>query len=150
MIVKGLVLNAPLEMTPVEERVFELSKCLEVGIITDDGVYRIRLEKGFQSNLRSGSNILDCIIPHCGNQMVAVAYLVHDMFYSCDENGEHLASKEIADKLLEAMLVYAGVSKVKAKLVKKSVQWFGNTAWNEYDTLCKRNQGLYSFRWDAK
>ena len=150
MKIKSITINAPLELTPIKERYFELAKRLEVAIYTDDGVYRYTVEKGFNTNLRSGSNVIDCIVPHVGNQMIAVAYLVHDVGYNVSEAGQHLVSKEFADKLLEAMLVYAGVSKVKAKIVKKSVQWFGQSAYDEYDEVCAHNQGKYWFRWDSK
>ena len=150
MKIKSITINAPLEITPVEERIYDLMKDLEVSIVTDDGVYRYTLKKGFRTNFRSGSNIIDCFVPHIGKQMVAIAYLIHDANYNSSDTCSHLVSKELADKLLEAMLVYAGVSKVKAKIVKKSVQWFGQSAYDEYDDICKHNQGLYWFRWDSK
>ena len=62
---------------------------------------------------------------------------------------EHPVSRKLADELLRAVLVYAGMGKFKASLVYNSVRLFGDPAYDDDDALTSMNSKLFSFEWAA-
>ena len=64
--------------------------------------------------------------------------------------GEHPVSKKLADELLKAMLINAGMSSWKASLVHTSVKLFGKSAYEEDDILTEKNSMLFTFLWSDK
>ena len=71
--------------------------------------YRIIIKKGFVTNFRSGTDLLNPFVPRTGQNDKSVAYAVHDAMYSWVKQGDkliHLMPKEQADDMLKAMLEF--------------------------------------------
>lgn len=136
-------------LTAVDDRFFELQNRVEATVFTDEGKLCYTLLPGFKSNFRSGPGIVDCIVPHIGNKDVQICWLLHDVAYNADSDGNHILSKELADEILRQMLIRAGFNSWTARCVYGSVKLFGQSAYDEYDDVCKHNEGLYTFHWFA-
>ncbi|MEE0937744.1 MAG: hypothetical protein UIG52_06905 [Bacteroidales bacterium] len=121
-------------------------------ISTDVGVFTFAFDFGFITNFRSGGVLVDFFLDQIGTTLVQLAYLLHDACYTpCFMlAGEHPVSKKLADELLKAMLIYAGMSSWKASLVHTSVKLFGKSAYDEDDELTEENSKLFTFSWEAK
>jgi len=150
MKVKKVESDKPIEVTPISERFYDLSDDIEIKVTTDEGVLVYKAKKGCRTNFRSGCAGVDIFVDHIGNPDTQFAYFCHDLAYNADKDGNHILSKPTADDLLEKMLIYAGHSKFMACLVKRSVELFGKSAYEEYDDVCKHNEGLFSLEWRAK
>lgn len=152
VIVNGRRENFSLEVIPMGERLYKLSKPLYVRIYTDEGVFTFAFDFGFITNFRSGGVLVDFFLDQIGTTLVQLAYLLHDACYTpCFMlAGEHPVSKKLADELLKAMLIYAGMSSWKASLVHTSVKLFGKSAYEEDDDLTEENSRLFTFLWSDK
>lgn len=107
----------------VDDRNIKFEKRCLIDLITDEGIYSYCIMPGFITNGRSGPGIVDGFAPHFGDSEMLIAWILHDAAYY------ELLSKELADDILKQMLMLAGMSWVKANIVKKSVQWFGGDAY---------------------
>jgi hypothetical protein len=67
--------------------------------------YKFLIKKGFVTNLRSGSDLLNPWIPRMGDKDMTLAYILHDALYTWNECGDHFLQKNVADDLLKAMLI---------------------------------------------
>lgn len=123
------------------EDLYRLSCDVCVSIWTDEGLIEWELKTGFPTNMRSGSHVIDGIIPKFSkNQKYNAALLCHDAAYTkCDKDGNNYLSKNLADEMLRQMVVLSReVGTFKANLMFKMLKWFGNSA---YD--CP-NEGQYA------
>jgi len=141
--------------TPISDKEHKLAepRMITVNMPAGKG-YRFLLDKNFVTNLRSGTDLINPIIPKHGNEMRTYAYIVHDALYTV-----HYFSREFTDNLLKAWLTYADEEtrleikneealpepdKKYIKLLKsqilgsakiwaiwKTVSWFGKSAFNE-------------------
>lgn len=157
MKVKSIIVNGrrerfSLEVIPMGNRLYKLSKPLYARISTDVGVFTFAFDFGFITNFRSGGVLVDFFLDQIGTTLVQLAYLLHDACYTpCFMlAGEHPVSKKLADELLKAMLIYAGMSSWKASLVHTSVKLFGKSAYDEDDELTEENSKLFTFSWESK
>ncbi|MDR2594551.1 MAG: hypothetical protein LBC87_07265 [Fibromonadaceae bacterium] len=141
--------------TPIRDNLYELAEDLRVTVNMPAGKgYRFRLEKKFVTNLRSGTDLLNPIIPRHGNESRTISYILHDANYT-----NHYFSKSFSDDLLKAMLTNADsetreqikrekalpqtdkkyveflesqlLGSMKIWAIWKAVCWFGKKAWNE-------------------
>jgi len=131
-------------VTIVNDRDIKFAQRCYIDVITDEGCLGYDILPGFITNGRSGTGLIDGFIPHFGNQSILTAWVIHDInYYEC-------LSKDLADEVLRQMLVKSGMSRFKASLVKKSVQWFGD---NAYGLTTEEDFDMYSkvnFKWDCK
>ena len=128
MTITSIAFNAP-ELTPMCKKFWRLTKPLRATINMPAGKgYRIAIDEGFLTDLRSGSDLLNPIVPKWGDWGTCVAYIVHDALYT-----RHFMSRQLADELLRDMLVEAGMGKFKAALAYRAVRMFGGGAWNASD-----------------
>lgn len=141
--------DCKIPVQPLGNRYYAIYFPTKIEIFTDEGTLIFNVKPELKINYRSGGKIVDMFIDQIGNYQTQVSYLVHDMCYTpCQKlDMEHPVSKELADELLYQMLVYAGMSKWKAKIVKLSVKLFGNSAYYEDDELTEKNSKLFSFAW---
>jgi hypothetical protein len=105
--------------------------------------YKFILKAGFVTNCRSGSDLLNPIIPRQGTNEQALCYILHDALYTWNECGEHFMPKKAADELLVAMLKWHDfclkvlekksqmLGSVKIWLIGKSLALFGSSAYKE-------------------
>ena len=135
---------------PQGNRFYRLFNDIGVSVVTDEGTFMFFFKALFMTNFRSGGVLIDKIIDQIGGLLQQAAYLCHDAAYTpCASLGmEHPLSRKLADMLLRAILVYAGVGKFKAWLVYRSVRLFGGPAYNDDDELTESNSRLFTFRWD--
>lgn len=136
---------------PLGNRFYRLFEDLHISIFTDEGTFRFKFKAGFVTNFRSGGILIDRFIDQMGDLWQQAAYLCHDAAYTpCAAlKMEHPISRKLADELLRAVLIHAGMSKFKASLVYNSVRLFGKPAYEDDDKLTETNSQLFSFEWSA-
>lgn len=141
-----------LSVSPLGDRYYNISRCTEVLIKTDEGTFCYKFKPGFITNFRSGGLFVDRFVDQIGASLnIQVSWLCHDAGYTpcaaCE--GEHPISKKLADTLLKEMLLFSGMPSWKASLVYTSVKWFGKSAYEEDDKLTATNSVLFDFNWIA-
>lgn len=136
---------------PLGNRFYRLATDTIIRIITDEGDFVFSFDAGFVTNFRSGGILIDRIIDQIGDLWQQAAYLCHDAAYTpCAAlKMEHPVSRKLADELLRAVLVHAGMSKFKALLVYNSVRLFGKSAYEDDDKLTETNSKLFTFEWSG-
>lgn len=137
---------------PLGNRFYRLATDTIIRIITDEGDFVFSFDAGFVTNFRSGGILIDRIIDQIGDLWQQAAYLCHDGAYTpCAAlKMEHPVSRKLADELLRAVLVHAGMSKFKASLVYNSVRLFGKSAYEDDDKLTETNSKLFTFEWSGE
>lgn len=117
-------------------------------------VLKYHFDTGFKTNFRSGGVCVDCFVDQLGTELEQIDWLTHDANYTpcarvTSMNNvvmtKHPLSKNDADELLYIMLVFAGLSTWKAKVVWTSVHLFGKSAYNDDDNLTETNKKLFTF-----
>ena len=131
--------HTPYFVTPLGNRYFRFQFCT---IRVNQHFYIVR--EGFVSNFRSGPQC-DRILDQIGDDLTQTAYLVHDLNYNKDMDGNHAMSRKEADNLLYDMLVYAGMGKFKARLVWLSVRLFGGSAYKSSDDYTANNCTKFTY-----
>ena len=91
------------------------------------GLLIYRLRPGYITDFRSGSSLINPVIPQVGSPAIALAWLVHDINY------HGYLSRDVADQLLYDMLVEGGMSKIKAWVVYQSVRAFGGSHYSNLE-----------------
>lgn len=120
-----LVASGPVSIIPIDDRWYEIPNSVEIFIeLEGEGMVIIRLERGFRFDGRSGGPLADFIVPNLGNQRLLACWLVHDvMGYGV------LFGFEDTNEILRQMLILAGESRWKARLVGSAVglsrSWYG-------------------------
>lgn len=157
MKIKSVIVNGrrdkfSLEVIPMGNRLYKLSKPLYVRVYTDEGVFTFSFDFGFVTNFRSGGVLVDFFLDQIGTTLVQIAYLLHDACYTpcLALEMEHPISRKLADEMLRAMLEYAQMDAVQSWIVHKSVRLFGGSAYEEDDELTAENSKLFTFNWEAK
>ena len=136
---------------PCGNRLYRLATDTIVRIVTDEGNFVFSFDAGFVTNFRSGGIMIDRIIDQIGDTLQQAAYLCHDAAYTpCAAlKMNHPISRKLADELLRAVLVHAGMGRFKASLVYNSVRLFGKSAYEDDDELTEKNSKLFNFEWRA-
>lgn len=109
----------PLVKQPISKTHWELTSEFHSIFYTSDGAYHCKLGKGWVTDMRSGSSLVDLIIPKQGNSIYNAVILFHDACYS------GWFSKKLSDELFYKGLLYAGISKARAKMALQGVKSFG-------------------------
>lgn len=82
--------------------------------------YTYGIQKGFETNFRSGPDWLNFIADKIGEPPIAMSWLIHDVNY------EGYLSRSRADKLLFYMLLDAGLGNVASQTIYIGLQIFGS------------------------
>jgi hypothetical protein len=90
---------------------------------TDCGVYHLELLAGWITDLRSGSEWVDAIVPKRGNDIYNAVIMFHDTMYS------GWCPKSIADEILRQGIIFSGISEWRANLAYKAVDLFGSSGY---------------------
>ena len=130
-------------VTIVNDRDIKFAQRCYIDVITDEGCLSYDISPGFITNGRSGTGLIDGLIPHFGNKSILTAWILHDINYY------EFISKDLADEVLRQMLIKAGMNRFKASLVKKSVQWFGSNAYGLNTKEELDMSKLIHFKWIA-
>lgn len=150
--VTNILVNKPVVVQPIGNRHYALdNEELKITVITkEDGIFKLTVLENFLTDFRSGGPLVDLFIDQIGSTTdKQVCYIFHDAAYNTLPNGQHILSKDIADELLRAMLVFVGVSKWKASMVKFAVAHFGDKAYNVEDQYSEQNHDKIKFEWSA-
>lgn len=137
-----------LGLVPLGDRLYKLTRDINVRTEFDTGlVYLYTFNKEFITNFRSGAPVIDCFVDQIGSQLTALSWLLHDAAYTpCHYLFDrHPLPKEDADKLLRAMLRYAGMSGFKSAVVYDAVKLFGKSAYEDDDDLTEKNKYKFAF-----
>lgn len=110
----------PLQMAPVDTKYWKLTDDYAVNFVTDEGIYKLYFKAGWITDLRSGSDAINCIIPKWGNDLFMATVLSHDLMWS-----GHL-SRELSNEFLRQGMVLSGeVGTLRASLAYYAVSNFG-------------------------
>lgn len=141
MIVKTICIPSSLKLIPLGDRYFRLADEVTVSVETDNGVFRYTIGKGFVTNFRSGAPVIDHFIDAIGDRLHQICWLVHDCNYTPCINKcyNHAIDRKTADDLILAMLLFAGESKFKARVIWASVRMFGSSAYKDDDAFTFEN-----------
>jgi len=135
--------HTPLSLKPLDVNLWKLDKHLNVLVSQPAGKgYRFAIGEGFITNLRSGSDLMNPLIPRCGGEELSVCWILHDALYTWHDSERmqhfHYMERKDADALLEAMLRKEGtLSNLKIWAIMKALAMFGGYAYQE------ANKGLY-------
>jgi hypothetical protein len=136
------------------KNLWRLASNVRCAIYTEkDGVLRYAMHPGFPTNMRSGSHIIDPIIPKfTRNNAYNLAILVHDFNYTVYSAGKPPVSRLLADQLLKQMALLSGeLGSFRAALMYRALRIGGGSAYNEQNTGDYRGaEEFMEFRWDAK
>ncbi|MCL1956577.1 MAG: hypothetical protein FWF63_04585 [Fibromonadales bacterium] len=115
---------------------WRLSSPVYVDVFTNEGKLRYTMLAGFPTNMRSGSHLIDFIIPKfTKNNQYNLALLCHDFAYTKNEfYGNYLPRAE-ADELLRQMCILSGeLGTVRAGIMYGALRVFGGAAYEEDNT----------------
>jgi hypothetical protein len=122
----------------IKEDLFELTENLDIRINFEDKSYwQFTISKGWRTNFRSGPDCINWFIPKFSDNKslnLQFGYICHDFLYSTmNYNGQpyHYVSKEDADDMLCQIMKLDGISSFKVYLVRKSLDWFAQDAYDE-------------------
>lgn len=131
MVLIDIVANERMELDElVKDKFWTLAKPYYAKFITNEGVYHLHLKAGWVTDKRSGSSIIDTIIPKWSNNLSYQAVVAaHDCSYS------GWISKSLADNLfiLQGMPKSGEIGKLKGSLAYYAVTCFGNSGYYSLD-----------------
>lgn len=138
-----------IKVVPLGDRIYEIAEFIFIEVKTNKGVYRYRVNAGFKTNFRSGGLFVDRFVDQIGNTIeVQVSWIIHDIAYTPFHAfgfGACVLSRNEADELLRACLMFAGMGKAKSYIVWLSVRLFGFPAYDNDDEFTIENSYLFSF-----
>lgn len=124
-----------------QDGVFQLAEPLSIWLNYEGGVrFQIDLAKGFVTNFRSGSDLLNKFIPKFTEGpglTYSLGILAHDALYTIKGECHYSAtrvmqqSKKWVDEMLTECMRLSGIGKVGRGLVHVALAVFGSSAWNE-------------------
>lgn len=119
----------PLKMAPVDSKYWKLTDDYAVNFVTNEGVYKLYLKAGWITDLRSGGDVINGIVPKWGNKLYMAVILFHDCCWS-----GHV-SRELSNEFLRQGMVLSGeIGTLRASLAYYAVSSFG-TYYNIDDEL---------------
>lgn len=121
---------------------WEVASMADINVIVDDlEKFFFRAIPNFHFNFRSGPWIVGAVAPRIGKY--EICWLCHDVAYE-----SHGISKELADKILDAMLLEYGMNRFSRWIVRKGLS--GKVAAKAWENQRPCNIGLASCGWVAR
>jgi hypothetical protein len=117
---------------PTLKGMFCLQQKFWAEFVTDNGVFKLDLFPGWITDYRSGSSIVDAIVPKKGNEKYNATIFMHDACYS-----GHL-SKKLADFFLLEGMKMAGIASWRAQLAYEAVRIAGASSYFALDDTMPR------------
>lgn len=131
MVLRDIIATEPLHLEElISGKYWTLTKDYYAKFITDEGTYHLRLLRGWVTDKRSGSSIIDPIIPKWSKNIKYQAVIsAHDCSYS------GWISKSLADNLFiyQGMYMSGEVNKIRSSLAYYGVAGFGNSGYYNMD-----------------
>ena len=114
-----------IQLTPLQEgEGFKLVKSYRVQFQTDISDWFLTVPKGYVTDLASIPGVFRAVFRTWGKHTCAA--ICHDVMYSYGAG-----TKEMADDLFEALMLYDGVEEDDATVMAAAVRLFGVGHWNE-------------------
>lgn len=145
----NIQINNPFVFESVGNRFYKLAQPARITVRYDScGEWEFEFARGVVINFRSGGPLVDLFCDQMGeNQFIQAAYAIHDLMYTPINQGSHAFTRQFADDKLYDMLIYAGMPKIKAKMIFAAVRMFGGSAYTDDDKYTKDNIYLMSYTW---
>ncbi len=130
---------------------WRLANPVYVEVYTNEGKLCYSMKVGFPTNMRSGSHLIDWLIPKfTRNNKYNLALLCHDFAYTKSRYEDNYLSRKLADELLRQMCVLSGeIGSIKATIMYRALRIGGGSAYKS------ENEGDYAgaghfmeFRWE--
>lgn len=136
--------RSEIDIKRVGKRDFILKNYTLLEYFTNEGVYRIGLEKGFRFNGRSGGPLIDFYLPNLADDDYNAVIAGHDACFDT-----HCCSFGVSNALFRGGLIAVGRKPERARVAYKFVSSFLGKFiyWKRQDKI---NEGKVSFRLDAK
>jgi len=132
---------------------WRLSNPVYVEVLTNEGKLCYTMLAGFPTNMRSGSHLVDWLIPKfTGNNKYNLALLCHDFAYTQSKFQYNMLSRKLADELLRQMAILSGeLGTFRAAIMHKALRVGGKWAYES------ENKGEYvgaeelmRFEWNSR
>jgi len=132
---------------------WRLKEQVAVSVYTSEGVLVYNMKPGFPTNMRSGSHLIDFIIPKfTRNNKYNLAILCHDFAYTKLPDGSNPISRKLADEILRQMVILSGeLGWFRAAIMYGALRIGGGSAYSCENKGDYADAGNYmSFEWRAK
>ena len=129
MILKSIEPLHDLILKPVTDKLWQATSLMQCRFVTDEGVYLSTIKPGFLSDLRSGCDLINVLIPKWGNQQYSWSVVSHD----CGFHGHlsfHLANELF---LRQGMALSGQIGQWRANLACNTVERFGESHYSSMD-----------------
>jgi len=115
---------------------WKLSSPVEVDVFTNEGRLHYEMFTGFPTNMRSGSHLIDFLIPKfTKNNKYNLALLCHDFAYTKNRFGGNYLPRNEADELLRQMCILSGeLGSFRAGIMHRALRIGGGSAYEEDNT----------------
>jgi len=115
---------------------WKLSSPVEVDVFTNEGRLHYDMDAGFPTNMRSGSHIIDFVIPKfTKNNKYNLAILCHDFAYTKNRFEGNYLPRDEADELLRQMCILSGeLGSFRAGIMYRALRIGGRSAYEEDNT----------------
>jgi len=121
-------------------------------VSTSEGRLCYYMLPGFPTNMRSGSHLIDWLIPKfTRNNKYNLALLCHDFAYTKNGDGGNYISRELADELLRQMCILSGeLGRARAALMHRALRIGGGRAYGCENRGEYADAGVFmNFLWKA-
>jgi len=133
---------------------YRLKDPVYVEINTNEGKLQYWMAPGFPTNMRSGSHLIDFLIPKfTNNNKYNLALLCHDFAYTQNRFGGHyIENRELVDELLRQMCIMSGeLGSIRAAIMYRTLRIGGGFAFNAENTGDYAGaENLMNFVWRDK
>jgi len=122
-------------------------------VSTSEGSLCYHMNPGFPTNMRSGSHLIDWLIPKfTRNNRYNLALLCHDFAYTKMASGQNPISRELADELLRQMCILSGeLGWARAAIMHRALRIGGGSAYKCENKGEYADAGVYmKFLWKGK
>ena len=118
-----------LPLTPLNSELWEATAKAQCAFHTDEGLYLSTVLPGFVTDLRSGCDLINAIVPKWGNDEYSWAIVSHDIAY------HGYLSFELANDLYlrQGMHISQQISKRRAAFAASTVGAFGRSHYSDMD-----------------
>lgn len=124
MILKSIEPLQDLILKPVTDVYWKAENKMQCAFHTDEGTYLSTVLPGFITDLRSGCDLINPIVPRWGNQRYSWAVVTHDGLF-CLGTWSFEFSNELC--LRQGMAVSGQIGEWRANLAHKMVSTFGRS-----------------------
>jgi len=132
---------------------YRLKEPVYVEVGTNEGTLLYWMQPGFPTDMRSGSHLIDWLIPKfTENNQYNLALLCHDFAYTWNRVEDHCLSRSLADEILRQMCILSGeIGRVRAAIMHRALRIGGGFAYKaENSGHYKGAEKLMNFYWKDK